>query len=132
MTLMATLPFALTAYAVAPGLGLSALALFVVGLLYLGALSSFTTIAQLRVASEIRGRVLERVHGDPRLALPARRDRAGQDRRPHRPARGRRSASAVLMLVVLVVTRARAARRHRGDRRAECVRFPDMSQAQIR
>jgi MFS family permease len=56
--LMAALPFALTAYAVAPGLGLSAIALFAVGLLYLGALSSFTTIAQLRVTSAIRGRVL--------------------------------------------------------------------------
>ena len=41
-----------------PMLALSALALFVVGALYLGALSSFTTIAQLRVAAEIRGRVL--------------------------------------------------------------------------
>jgi MFS family permease len=58
VTLMVALPFALTAYAVAPALGLSALALFAVGLLYLGALSSFTTIAQLRVTSEIRGRVL--------------------------------------------------------------------------
>jgi MFS family permease len=58
VTLMATLPFALAAYAAAPALGLSALALFAVGLLYLGALSSFTTIAQLRVTSEIRGRVL--------------------------------------------------------------------------
>jgi MFS family permease len=58
VTLMATLPFALMAYAAAPALGPSALALFVVGLLYLGTLSSFTTIAQLRVTSAIRGRVL--------------------------------------------------------------------------
>ena len=58
MTLMSLLPFALAAYAVAPDLAVSALALFAVGLLYLGALSSFTTIAQLRVPSEIRGRVL--------------------------------------------------------------------------
>jgi MFS family permease len=58
MVLMGALPFALVAYAVAPVLALSAVALFVVGLLYLGALSSFTTIAQLRVPSEIRGRVL--------------------------------------------------------------------------
>ena len=55
---MATLPFALVGYAYAPGLALSALALFVVGMLYLGALSSFTTIAELRVTTEIRGRVL--------------------------------------------------------------------------
>jgi MFS family permease len=58
MTLMALLPIALVAYASAPVLALSALALFFVGILYLGALSSFTTIAQLRVPSEIRGRVL--------------------------------------------------------------------------
>src|SRR6185437_5192054 len=58
MTLMATLPFALFAYAYAPGLALAAVALFFVGLLYLGALSTFTTIAQLRVTTEIRGRVL--------------------------------------------------------------------------
>jgi MFS family permease len=58
MTLMSTLPIALAAYAYAPVLALSAVSLFAVGLLYLGALSSFTTIAQLRVSSEIRGRVL--------------------------------------------------------------------------
>jgi len=58
MTLMALLPVALITYAGAPDLALSAFALFFVGLLYLGALSSFTTIAQLRVPSEIRGRVL--------------------------------------------------------------------------
>jgi MFS family permease len=58
MTLMSALPIALALYAYAPDLALSAVALFAVGLLYLGALSSFTTIAQLRIASEIRGRVL--------------------------------------------------------------------------
>jgi MFS family permease len=58
ITLMSALPFALVAYASAPNLALSAVALFAVGLLYLGALSSFTTIAQLRVPTEIRGRVL--------------------------------------------------------------------------
>jgi MFS family permease len=58
MTLMSLLPMALAAYGAAPDLAISALALFFVGILYLGALSSFTTIAQLRVPSEIRGRVL--------------------------------------------------------------------------
>ena len=58
MTLMSLLPIALVAYAGAPDLALSAFAIFAVGLLYLGALSSFTTIAQLRVTAEIRGRVL--------------------------------------------------------------------------
>jgi MFS family permease len=55
---MAALPFALAAYAVAPGLPLSALTIIVVGFFYLGALSSFTTIAQLRAPASIRGRVL--------------------------------------------------------------------------
>jgi MFS family permease len=58
MTLMSALPIALVAYASAPNLELSAVAIFAVGTLYLGALSSFTTIAQLRVPPEIRGRVL--------------------------------------------------------------------------
>jgi len=58
MTLMSLLPIALVAYAGAPVLAVSAVALFFVGILYLGALSSFTTIAQLRVPAEIRGRVL--------------------------------------------------------------------------
>ena len=58
VALMSALPVALAMYALAPVLALSAVALFFVGLLYLGALSSFTTIAQLRVTSEIRGRVL--------------------------------------------------------------------------
>jgi predicted MFS family arabinose efflux permease len=58
VTLMATLPLALTAYAYAPNLAASALALFVVGALYLGALSTFSTIAQLRAPAAIRGRAL--------------------------------------------------------------------------
>jgi MFS family permease len=58
MALMSALPVALVAYAGAPNLALSAVAIFAVGMLYLGALSSFTTIAQLRVPTEIRGRVL--------------------------------------------------------------------------
>jgi MFS family permease len=56
--LMAALPVALAAYAYAPILALSALALFFVGALYLGALSSFSTVAQLRAPAAIRGRVL--------------------------------------------------------------------------
>jgi len=58
VALMAALPFALAAYAYAPILALSALALFVVGALYLGALSTFSTVAQLRAPAAIRGRVL--------------------------------------------------------------------------
>jgi MFS family permease len=52
------LPAALVAYACAPTLPVAVVAIFVVGFLYLGALSSFTTIAQLRAPTELRGRVL--------------------------------------------------------------------------
>lgn len=56
--LMGALPPALAAYAYAPNLALSAVALLVVGALYLGALSTFSTIAQLRAPASIRGRVV--------------------------------------------------------------------------
>ncbi len=56
--LMGALPVALAAYAYAPDLALSALAIFFAGALYLGALSSFSTVAQLRAPAAIRGRVL--------------------------------------------------------------------------
>lgn len=55
---MAALPVALAAYAVAPELASSAITILIVGFFYLGALSSFTTIAQLRSPAAIRGRVL--------------------------------------------------------------------------
>lgn len=58
IAMMSGLPFALAAYAYAPNLALSALALLVVGALYLGALSTFTSIAQLRAPANIRGRVV--------------------------------------------------------------------------
>jgi len=52
------LPVALVAYAAAPNLAVGAATIFVVGFLYLGALSSFVTIAQLRAPTELRGRVM--------------------------------------------------------------------------
>jgi MFS family permease len=52
------LPLALVAYAAAPNLAVGAVTIFVVGFLYLGALSSFVTIAQLRAPAELRGRVM--------------------------------------------------------------------------
>jgi predicted MFS family arabinose efflux permease len=52
------LPPALALYAVMPVLAASAVAIFFVGLLYLGALSSFTSIAQLRAPAAVRGRVM--------------------------------------------------------------------------
>lgn len=58
LVLMGALPFALVAYASAPNLAVSAVTLLVVGALYLGALSSFTTIAQLRAPPKLRGRIL--------------------------------------------------------------------------
>jgi hypothetical protein len=56
--MLALLPPALVTYAWAPGLAASAVALLVVGALYLGALSSFFTISQLRAPPALRGRVL--------------------------------------------------------------------------
>ncbi len=58
LTTMGTLPFALAAYTYAPNVATSALALLVVGAFYLGALSTFTSIAQLRAPDNIRGRVV--------------------------------------------------------------------------
>jgi len=52
------LPVVLVLYALAPSLALGVLAIFGVGFFYLGALSSFTTIAQLRAPAEMRGRVM--------------------------------------------------------------------------
>ncbi len=57
-TILGTLPIALVAYALAPVLPLAIVAIFVVGFLYLGSLSSFTTIAQLRAPAALRGRVV--------------------------------------------------------------------------
>ena len=58
LTAVTALPAALVLYAYAPSLALSAAAIFVVGFLYLGCLSSFTSIAQLRAPQEFRGRVM--------------------------------------------------------------------------
>src|SRR5262249_20003331 len=55
---MGVRPFALTLYAFAPTLALSVLSLFFAGAFYRGALSTFTTVAQLRAPANIRGRVL--------------------------------------------------------------------------
>jgi MFS family permease len=58
VAILGALPVALVAYALAPGLPAAVAAIFVVGFLYLGALSSFTTIAQLRAPAALRGRVV--------------------------------------------------------------------------
>ena len=51
------LPGSLVLYALAPNLWTAAACIFLVGALYLGALSSFTSSAQARAPAEIRGRV---------------------------------------------------------------------------
>jgi MFS family permease len=52
------LPVALVLYALAPTFAVALVGIFLVGFLYLGCLSSFTTIAQLRAPPELRGRVM--------------------------------------------------------------------------
>jgi MFS family permease len=52
------LPFALMAYALAPTLGLAAIAIFFVGMGYLGCLAGFNTVAQMRAPNALRGRVM--------------------------------------------------------------------------
>ncbi len=52
------LPIVLVLYALAPTLPLAVVAIFAVGAVYLGTLSSFTTVAQLRAPAELRGRVV--------------------------------------------------------------------------
>jgi MFS family permease len=52
------LPFTVSAYAIAPNVAFAAVGLFFTGMLYFAAMSSFSTIAQLRAPSEYRGRTL--------------------------------------------------------------------------
>ncbi len=58
ITMLVVLTPALACYAFAPTLALSAVAIFFVGGAYLGAIASFTTVAQLRAPGHLRGRVL--------------------------------------------------------------------------
>lgn len=58
LAVLYALPVALVLYALAPTLPLAVVAIFLVGGLYLGTLSSFTTVAQLRAPAELRGRVV--------------------------------------------------------------------------
>lgn len=55
---LVALPAALVAYGCSPNLWFGVVALFVVGLVYIGVLSSLSTVVQLRAPSEFRGRVL--------------------------------------------------------------------------
>ena len=58
MGVLWAVPLTLMAYAYAPTLWVSAIAIFAVGLVYLGALSSFMSIAQMRAPAQVRGRVM--------------------------------------------------------------------------
>ena len=58
MGVLWAVPFTLMAYALAPSLWVSAIAIFAVGLVYLGALSSFMSIGQMRAPAQVRGRVM--------------------------------------------------------------------------
>jgi MFS family permease len=58
LAFLGLLPVALLVYAIAPTLAFAALAIGAVGYLYMGCLSSFTTVAQLVAPPELRGRVV--------------------------------------------------------------------------
>jgi MFS family permease len=53
-----SLPVSLIAYALSPDIVVAVVFIYAVGGLYLGVLSSFTSIAQLRAPTELRGRVM--------------------------------------------------------------------------
>jgi predicted MFS family arabinose efflux permease len=98
-------PVALILYAIAPNLPLSALAIVLVGALYLAALSSYTTIAQQRSPAAMRGRVLSlnamllgTVYPLAAAVQGALADRFG--------LREVTAGSAAIMLVVLLAVRA--------------------------
>lgn len=52
------MPLGLVAYALSPVLAVATIAIAIVGFLYLGALSGFTTVAQTRTPAALRGRVV--------------------------------------------------------------------------
>ncbi len=87
------------------------------GFLYLGALSSFTSIAQLRAPAAVRGRVLSVLLVMLGSLYPLGAIAAGRDRRRDRPARTTAGAAA-LMLAVLV------ARPHRRPGFADALEMP--------
>ena len=107
VTVLTWLAPALLLYAYAPVLPLSAAALFVVGALYLGAFSSFSTITQLRAPKHLRGRVISvnlvilgTVYPAASVAQGAIADRIG--------LRATTAGAAVLMGAVLLATRLRS------------------------
>ena len=61
LSLITVLPASLIFYAIAPTLEVAVVAIMLVGAVYLGCLSSFMTIAQLRAPTELRGRVMSAI-----------------------------------------------------------------------
>jgi MFS family permease len=98
------LPVALVAYALSPTIVVAVVLIFVVGGLYMGALSCFTSTAQLRAPAELRGRVMSvlnvllgGLYPIGSLTQGWLSDRIGQ--------RSTAAGAAVLMVVVLAVVR---------------------------
>jgi MFS family permease len=100
-----TLPFALVLYGLSPGIVAAVVAIYFVGAIYLGTLSSFTSIAQLRAPGHLRGRVMSvlnvllgALYPLGALAQGWMSDQIGQ--------RATQVGAAVAMLAVLVILRA--------------------------
>jgi MFS family permease len=98
------LPPALVLYGLAPALAESAVAILAVGFLYLGALSTFVSVSQLRAPAEVRGRVISVLMMLLGIMYPigsvvqgALADRIG--------LRATTVGAAVLMLAVLVIAK---------------------------
>lgn len=98
------LPPALVLYGLAPALAESAVGILAVGFLYLGALSTFVSVAQLRSPAEVRGRVISVLMMLLGIMYPigsvvqgALADRIG--------LRATTVGAAVLMLAVLVIAK---------------------------
>jgi predicted MFS family arabinose efflux permease len=94
----------LIGYALSPGILAAVVLIFFVGALYLGTLSSFTSVAQLRAPTELRGRVMSVLNvllGSlyPLGSIVQGRlsDTIGQ--------RATQAGAAVLMLIVLAILR---------------------------
>jgi MFS family permease len=98
-------PFALLLYAAAPNLPLSAIAILVVGSLYLTSLSCFTTIAQQRAPSEFRGRVLSLNNVVLGTLYPAGAALQGV-LADHFGLRAVTAGSAIVMIVAIIAVRA--------------------------
>jgi MFS family permease len=99
-----TLPIALILYAASPNIVVAVFFIYFVGAIYLGTLSSFTSIAQLRAPATLRGRVMSvlmvllgALYPIGAVTLGWLSDQVGQ--------RATQAGAAVVMLVVLAILR---------------------------